>query len=299
MLGLRLAFGAIALMAVLTASMGGLAIVDFEGSNEKPTLELTLGGEGAYWEAIANGARDAADKCQAALVIHEGVNEECQATLAILGSSESASCGGDRVPSAHLFHVGIANYAAGRVCAHYAAQHSKGGNTIVAVVDDPSRSTVRAQLQGFRDTLRYYEDERGNQPNRNIVVVAMAGDATAVATSHPHTTVVIDFNGGSAAALQKSFAHIPTDSRPRLVSLDHSEAALAAIDTGELAAVVTHDPYICGFQAVDRLIMFHRSDLLGRPAAGKGCIHVPAQLVERGTLAEFRSALKIAASGGR
>lgn len=306
MLGLRLALGAIALMAVLTASMGGLAIVDFEGSDKKPTLELTLGGEGAYWEAMANGARAAANRRHAALVVGENLSEDCQATLAILGSSESASCGGDQIPSEHLFHVGIANYAAGRICAHYAARHSKAGGTIVALVDDPDYSTCRARLQGFRDTLRYFEDDGGAQSNRHVEVVTIAGDGSeqqagdlaATAKQYPDAAVVIDFTGGSADALQKSFARGPSSSQPRLVSFDHSEAALAAIETGELAAVVTHDPYICGFQAVDRLVMYHRSDLLGRPAAGRGCIHVPAQLVERGTLAEFRSALKTAVSNG-
>lgn len=297
MLGLRLALGAIALMAVLTASMGGLAIVDFDGSNEQPTLELTLGGKGAYWEAMANGARAAAAKRHAALVVGEGVSEDCQATLAILGTSESASCGGDQVPSEHLFHVGIANYAAGRVCAHYAAKHSQPGNTIVALVDDLDHPACRARLQGFRDTLRYFEADDG-QPKRGVEVVGTTGNWAALAKQHAEATVVVDFTGGSAATLQQSFAHLLADSRPLLVSFDNSEAALAAIETGELAAVVTYDPYICGFQAVDRLVMVHFSDLMGRPAAGKGCIHVPAQLVERGTLAEFRSAMKIAASGG-
>ena len=295
MLGLRLALGAIALMAVLTACMGGLAIVDFDGSNEKPTLELTLGGKGAYWEAMANGARAAAEKRQAALVIGEGVSEDCQATLAILGTSESASCGGDQVPSEHLFHVGIANYAAGRICAHYAAQHTQPGSKVVALVDDPDHSTCRVRLQGFRDTLRYFEADGEAQPKRRVEVVVIRGELAAVAKQHAGAAVVIDFTGGSAAALQQSFAPIPADARPLLISFDHSEAALAAIETGELAAVVTHDPYICGFQAVDRLVMCHRSDLVGRPAAGRGCIHVPAQLVERGALAEFRSALKTAA----
>jgi ABC-type sugar transport system substrate-binding protein len=83
------------------------------------------------------------------------------------------------------------------------------------------------------------------------------------------------------------------------VSFDSSEASLAAIETGELAAVVAHDPYQCGYQAVDRLVMYHRSDALGRPASGRGCINVPAQLVERGTLAEYRSGLKIDGSQAR
>lgn len=305
MLGLRLALGAIALMAVLTASIGGLAIVDFERSSEKPTLELTLGGEGPYWDAMANGARAAAERRQAALVISEGFSEDGQATLAILGTSESASCGGDQAPSEHLFHVGIANYAAGRACAQYADRRSEAGSTIVALVDDSDHSPCRARLQGFLDTLRYFDDDGGFPLKQRVEVVAITGDGsehqegdlTAIAKQHADAAIVIDFTGGSAGALQKSFAHGHSNVRPQLVSFDPSEAALAAIETGELAAVVTHDPYVCGFQAVDRLVMFHRSELVARPAAGRGCIYVRAQLVERGTLAEFRSALKIAAMG--
>ncbi|MBA4107094.1 MAG: hypothetical protein C0485_15220 [Pirellula sp.] len=300
MLGLRLALGAIALMAVLTASMGGLAIIDFEGSEEKPTLELTLGGAGAYWEAVANGARAAAARRGVQLSVLEGVDPAGRATISIVGAGESASCGGGELLSPHLFHVGMANYSAGRICAHYAVKHAAVGSKIIMLVDAAANSASAARLQGFRDTLRYYEGDGQSQRSRQLEVIA--GDPAdqeiydLAAAQHADAALVIDFTGGSEEALQNAFHGSARGLQPQLVTFDQSAASLAAIETGKIAAVMTHDPYLCGYQAVDRLVVCHRGDLLGQPAAGRGCIYVPGQLVERGTLAEFRSSLKVAAA---
>lgn len=299
MLGLRLALGAIALMAVLTASIGGLAVVDFDGNDESVALVLTLGGDDLYWDAVTNGAKAAAVRCGVKLSVSERAAADGFATLAIVGDDESASCCGEATRSPHLFHVGIANYSAGRICAHYAAKHVAVGEKIVALIDDANDSPSQPRLQGFRDTLRYYEGNGQSQERWRIEVVSIVNDLSTAAIQHADAALVIDFTDGSAAALKESFPGKSADQRSRLVSFDSSEASLAAIETGELAAVVAHDPYQCGYQAVDRLVIYHRSDALGRPERGRGCINVPAQLVERGTLAEYRSGLKIDGSQAR
>jgi ABC-type sugar transport system substrate-binding protein len=304
MLGLRLVLGAIALMAVLTAGIGGLAVMDSDGRKEALSLELTLGGDGAYWDAVANGAKSAAAQHGLQLSLMEGIEPHGHATLAIVGAGETASCGGEAILSPHMFHVGIANYAAGRICAYYAAKHAAAGSKIVALIDAAPNSASEPRLQGFRDALCYFEGEDESRRQWQVDVIPIAGDAVeqgiddlaAIAAQHADAALVFDFTGGSAEALLQSFKSGSSRLQPRLVTFDQSEVSLEAIETGDLAAVVTHDPYQCGYQAVDRLVMFHRSDLLARPAAGKGCIQVPAQLVERGTLAEFRSGLKIAAA---
>lgn len=297
MLGLRLALGAIALMAVLTASMGGLAIIDFDGSEETPTLELTLGGAGDYWDAVAKGAKAAAARRGVQLSVLEGIDPAGLATISIVGACESASCGDGEMLSPHTFHVGFANYAAGRICAHYAVKHAAGGRKIGLLVDDAPNSPSAARLQGFRDTFRYYEGD--GQSQRSWQVEVIVGDHADQeiydsAAQHSDAALVVDFTGGSAEALQNAFLGNARGRQPQLVTFDQSAASLAAIETGKIAAVITHDPYQCGYQAVDRLVMCHRGTLVGRPAAGRGCIHVPGQLVERGTLAEFRSGLKVA-----
>lgn len=307
MLGLRLALGAIALMAVLTASIGGLAVVDFDGNEETVNLVLTSGGDGLYWDALANGARAAAARRGVQLSVREGVVAEGCATLSIVGADESASCCGGAILSPHLFHVGMANYSAGRLCAHFAAKHVAVGGKIVVLTDSLDNSPSKARLQGFRDTLSYYEGDGTSRKQWRVEIIPIVDvasehevdDLATAGARHADAALVFDFTGGSAAVLVKSFPAGASDQRSRLVSFDSSEASLAAIETGELAAVVTHDPYQCGYQAVDRLVMYHRSDLLGRPAKGRGCIHVPAQLVERGTLAEYRSGLKTAAANAR
>ena len=84
MLGLRLALGAIALMAVLTASVGGLAVMDFHGSEAATQIELRLGGVGDYWDALANGAREAAAQRGVELTVSDEIQPAGFATLTIL-----------------------------------------------------------------------------------------------------------------------------------------------------------------------------------------------------------------------
>lgn len=302
MLSLRLAFAAIALMALLTASTGVLAIVEIEGDEPQLSIDLTLGGDGPYWEAVANGARDSAAHRGVELAIRDDIEPSGRALLSIVGAEETASCGGDVGMAPPMFHVGVANYAAGRLCAHYAAKNVPTGRGILLITDGAAQSPAEARLQGFLDTTRYYDDDDRSRHPWTVAIVAIAHgsgndqrELAAAIKKHGEAALIIDFTGRPVAELQNSSVDRGRNAMPRLLTFDQSQAALAAIETGDVAAVVTHDPYQCGFQAVDRLIMFHRSDLLGRPAAGKGFIHVPAQLVERGNLAEFRSSLKLAA----
>ncbi len=264
MLGLRVALGAIALMAVLTASIGGLAVMDFDGSEETLTLELTLGGDGAYWDAVANGARAAAVRRGVQLSVLEGIDPTGHATISIVGAEESASCGGGELLSPHMFHVGMANYAAGRTCAHYAVKHATVGSKIIMLVDGAANSASAARLQGFRDTLRYYEGDGQSQRSWQLEVIAVDHADQVIydlAAQHADAALVVDFTGGSAEALQNAFHGNPRGRQPQMVTFDQSAASLAAIETGELAAVMTHDPYQCGHQAVDRLVVCHRGDL--------------------------------------
>ena len=303
MLGLRLALGAIALMAVMTASVGGLALFDFDSRHASAALELSLGGAGESWDALASGAQAAANRCGATLTVKSAA-EPAAATLAVVGAAETASCGSEAIMSPHTLHVGIANYSAGRICAQYVGRHAAAGSSIVVLMERSPRSPAAARLQGFRDTLRYFKSADATQSPWHVEVIAVPDAAcdpdaawAALASEHADAAIVFDFTGQAAERLQHCFCDVSRDRRPRLVSFDQSEASLAAIETGELAAIIAHNPYQCGYQAVDRLIMYHRSGALGRPAAGRGCINVPVQLVERGTLAEFRSELKQAAAG--
>ena len=83
---------------------------------------------------------------------------------------------------------------------------------------------------------------------------------------------------------------------PQLVTFDQSDAALELVELGKIAAVVAHDPHLCGYLAVDRLAYFHAAGALARPAEGKGHIYVPTTIVRPGEVAEFRASLKQAAT---
>jgi ABC-type sugar transport system substrate-binding protein len=303
MLGLRLALGAIALTALLTASVGGLAIVDFDGRQPEVTVELLLGGVGPYWDALAEGAEAAAvDRGVKLIVRNAGAGAHGQARLTILGDHRSATCSGEPNSSAHTLHVGVANYASGRVCGQYAAQTLANGSEVLLLVDPSAGNASAHRVQGFNDTLRYYQSvgrplfqvrtESISAADDVPAADERGSDLTAVARRSSRADLVIDFTGRPAKELSDAFGGGSPGNRPRLVTLDQSEAALAAIETGELAAVLAHNPRQCGFMAVDRLVSFQRGGELEQPAAGKGVIYIPAQLVQRGTLAEFRSSMK-------
>src|SRR5690606_24552779 len=65
--------------------------------------------------------------------------------------------------------------------------------------------------------------------------------------------LVIDFTNAAVEPLLRAFDAASPSERPRVIAFDSSDRALEAIETGELFAIVSPDPFQCGYQAVGRV----------------------------------------------
>lgn len=306
MLGLRLMFGAIGLMGVMTAAAGALALVSSQAAANAPAVVLQVDGVGSYWQAMIGGAQDAADRNGSKLMVIQG----CQLThpetaiLSIVGGQLRATCGMDSEQGSVDLHVGMANYSAGKECAKLAHELLPAGGKIITIVDGGSTAPSAVRLQGFRDQLKtlQFSDEQGNAQAVDVIaekIKLVKGQSAddqlkSIAARHGDAALVFDFTGGPAVGLKLAYAE--GDAAPQLVSFDQSDAALNMVDKGELSAVVAHDSYKCGYLAFERLVDLQRGSALARPSQGKGFILLPPTIVRAGEVADYRATLQPSAA---
>ena len=302
MIGLRLALGAIAVMALMTAGMGGLAVLDYQTSATQRSMTLLAGGDSTYWRALAAGAQAAAAEQGIELTIGwPPAHEDRCGRLSLAGTTGyTATCGNASHNAAQIFHVGEASFGAGRRCAEYVASLLQGGETILIIIDDNCRAAEPVErLQGFQQELKHPRraSQRGTAAQLEAVVVHLSADDVQAADrqisasiSQHSARVVVDLRLGGAEELAAVVAELAD--APQLVTFDQSDAAFKLMELGKIAAIVAHDPHLCGYLAVDRLAYFHEAGRLALPAEGKGHIYVPTQIVRPGEMAEFRASLK-------
>jgi ABC-type sugar transport system substrate-binding protein len=308
MLGLRLAIAAIALMGVMTAGVGALALIGYETSAAPATVVFQADGNDPYWQNMIAGAQAAAADKQVELMILQDCRlpEAGTAVLSVVGGEVRATCGLSSGGSDFDFHVGMANYKAGSQCASLARELASYGGKVVAIVDDASTELAAVRLQGFRDALNRISPVTGNYSVAALkLVVEKVDDAhaasaddqlAAIASRHSDAVLVLDFTGGSALAMKRHFRD--GDGGPLLITFDQSDEALNLVETGDVAAIIAHDSFQCGYLAVERLIMFHRGNAMSRPSRGKGILFLPPIVVRPGDVAEFRASLKLHSASG-
>ncbi|BBO32325.1 substrate-binding domain-containing protein [Lacipirellula parvula] len=302
MIGLRLALGAIAVMAVMTAGMGGLAVLDYQASATQSSMTLLAGGNSAYWHVLAAGARAAAEEQGIELTIAwpPAYEDRC-GSLALAGTSGyTASCGYDPTDIPAIFHIGEASFGAGRRCAEHVTSLLKAGEGVLIVIDDDCHAEEPIErLQGFQHALKCPRSASGDfaGTQREVIVKRIAASSeqsaaqqisAAISEHSPH--VVVDLRLGNAMELAAAVAELADP--PTLVTFDQSDAALELVELGKVAAIIAHDPRLCGYLAVDRLAYFHSAGRLALPAKGKGHLYVPPVVVRPGEVAEFRARLK-------
>lgn len=331
MICLRLAFGAIAAMAVATALTGGLAVIDYRGRGAlaTPPLELTAGDRSPYWQALVEGARaaaragrvpltvtwpDAGDRSEAIPPSASGSNWPVQRlgrlvgpypqgpdTVLVAQMGTFATEISDDAPdddAKYLFRVGMAYYSAGRNCAALVREFVPRGGTVIALVDSSPSSEAAIGLNGLREEL--LRCNPGDAAVNLVVHQAGAGSSTTgrdlVGKARRYEAqLVVDLTGQPVGQVLAFLETLPPETRPAVITFDSSERTLAAIEAEEVHALVTTDPFQCGYQAVSRMALLQRCNPCELPVDGRGSILLPSQVVRREDVAEFRDRLHIGA----
>lgn len=327
MISLRLALGSLAAMAVATAWTGGLAVIDYHGRFDAaaPPLVLTAGDRSPYWQALVSGARAAAhaehvpltvtwpseeDHCEANPLSASGPSRPAQrfgriigryppepdaVLVAQFGTLETAISNDASDDAAkYLFHVGMANYPAGRNCAALARELLPRGGTVIAWIESRPSSEASISLNGLREELRRC-GQSADAAEIHLVVHRAAPDSSttggelAEEVRRRNAQFVVDLTGQPVERILTSLEALPANERPGVITFDSSEHALAAIEMGKVQAVVTTDSFQCGYQAVARMALLQRRDPCELPVDGRGSILLPSLVVRQEDIAEFRA----------
>lgn len=327
MIGLRLALAAIALMAVATAGIGGLAILDDRSCPDgAPPLRLIAADDSSFWRAVASGAQAAAKDRGVELQVEWPRKESSNESLAAVAGERSNEmvgtlCGrhalmGDTLLAAEIMRslpralnnagscgggivldVTMANYSAGQLCAETAVDALPSGGTIAVLMEaNPSKSAA-GRFDGFRHYLRtlHAGGEGANSSEISVVVHRVDRQSPARLRQIAEEVqgeggqLVIDFTNAAVEPLLRAFDAASSADRPRVIAFDSSDRALEAIETGDLFAIVTPDPFQCGYQAVSRVSFLQQRGFIEHPANGRGSILLPPLVVRQGGVAEFRS----------
>jgi ABC-type sugar transport system substrate-binding protein len=111
----------------------------------------------------------------------------------------------------------------------------------------------------------------------------------AALSRHPDASCVVDLGCWTDRTSIATLAATARKRAMKFVTFDQSDAALAAVEAGEIYAVIRDNPFMQGYQAVERLAQFLRGGALALPIQGRGHINVPATVVRQENLANFRA----------
>jgi ribose transport system substrate-binding protein len=218
------------------------------------------------------------------VVISQGVGE--RAPLAVRELAEKTkliTCGEDMWPSHRMCHVGTGDYSSGRIAAKVARAALSGGGRVIVLVDDATRGTGAARLDGFRENL---QDSASRLDIAETLedfghVGLCARNMRRATSQHADVTCVVDLGDRTKHSIAAVLARIAGDAGVKLITFDRSDAALAAVEAGSVYAVIGDDPFQQGYQAVARLASFCREGEMSFPAPGRGHVNVPASVVRK------------------
>jgi ribose transport system substrate-binding protein len=313
---------ALGLAAIVAAVAGAWAY--YSAAPPGTRIVLVTAGAGPYWQQVATGAREAAETHGVDLRIEflaEEADPDSQAKLlagldlahydgmAISPASSAAAAAaveeaagrvrlvsfGHSAPVRNgMFHVGMGNYRAGGLCGGAIAQSMPAGAEIIVLHSCTTARCVAERLAGLEAALR--RESAGGAARRYAIVELLTEDGDAEASlvairsalgRHPAASHVVRLSEGSARPLADALAEDANLARLKLIAFDQSTETLDAVANDRVAASLVHDPYTAGYLAVAWSAQLARSDAMGLPAAGRGSVNVPSEVVQRDTLGEF------------
>jgi ABC-type sugar transport system substrate-binding protein len=167
------------------------------------------------------------------------------------------------------------------------SRHTKGNRNTLADM----------QLNDFKEQWGGW-DGPGSSMLRSIVadvgdngeVTQHAGSVVSTALLDPDIAYIFAFDSPSVECALAALAEHPrTKPIPIIAATDPTAAILDAIGAGHIYAAVSKDPYHNGYEGVVRAAKLCQCDVTETlPAPGHGSVFIPAQIVQKANLANFR-----------
>jgi ribose transport system substrate-binding protein len=311
---------------MLAAVIGGsvtVAMLSAPRGEEPLRLLLVTSGSEAERRALAEGALAAADEFKVELavrsvnqarpdsfvesiasvvadgvqgaIVSQAINDETVRELKrVSGVTNLVTCGGEAAVTDSLMHVGANPYSAGRICGNFVKELLPNGGRIVVLVDADD-DVAATRLTALKDALQW--SPGGQVADWDVITMSIAGASEQgvrdleLELRGDRVGCVVDLRCGTAPAMTARLAAVAGSERVQFITFDNSEEALAAVETGDVCAVISENAFDQGYQAVQHLASICRGNAWRRPKPGCGQVNVPVSIVRRGNVAEYRAHL--------
>ncbi len=255
-------------------------------------------------DLVQGGAQSAGSRSinlPASVVVCQSAHQPSRQALRQLADQAYViTCGDDAWPEHRLCHFGTGDYSAGRICAGMIAESLPAGGRIIVLVDNAAEGAGSVRLKSFRNVLTANDaDIQRHGPSRRFEICECfqdyghaglcARNLRLAATRYPDAVCVVDLGVRTERSTVVPLASIARAAGMKLITFERSEPALAAVEAGDVFALIGDDPFAEGYQAVHRLASFGREGRSSLPVAGRGSVNLPACVVRADNVAAYRA----------
>lgn len=311
-------------VAVGAALWYNLSVFSADPPGPKPKIAVVTGGSSPFWQLIGNGAKAAAEDLEVDLQLlmpEEDENTEQQLALlekidgkavdgvalspldakgqtpiinALAENALVATVDSDAPDSKRHSYIGASNIAAGHICGELVKEALPEGGTIAVVVANLTKQNMIDRKEGFEtsiaraeeatyEVLGFFSDEDTSKEESTI------GD---LLKQHPEVDCIVGMNAQHGPRILKVLKEKEKLGKIKVVAFDELEGTLAGVESGDIYATVTQDPYQYGYQSVKTLAELTNASEIQRPLPGASSItSISTRTVRQDDVAEFRTHL--------
>ena len=323
---MRVSLGIAIVVAAVAIGWYRMQVFGERPAGPKPNLVVVTGGNGQFWQLIANGAKAAAADQGADLrVLMPEADEDLDAQIRLLSGIELDNVDGvavspldaegesplinrmteraivvtvdsDAPLSARHSYVGTSNIAAGRTAAKLVKEALPEGGTIVVLLANLKKQNMIDRKQGFEQTLATSEGPAyevvdylvdDSNPER---AEQLLGDFIE---AHPDLDCVVGMNAQHGPRILRVLEGANRLGEIKVVAFDEVDETLDGVEAGNIFATVTQDPYQYGYECVRTLTELANATEDQRPMPGsRSTLSISTRVVRQGDVEDFRSHLK-------
>lgn len=206
-----------------------------------------------------------------------------------------------------ICHIGVDNYAAGRLAGKLVKEAIPGGGDVMLFVGALHLESAKLRRQGIIDELL----DRAKVPGRydgpkavlkgdkySIIGTGVDGfdfrQAKALPVQaivdHPNIQCMVGLFAYNPPLIRKAVEDAGKLKKIKIVAFDEDFQTLDAIERGEMAATIVQDPYQYGFKSIETLYQLSKQDKSAIPKSK--FIEVPARMIRRVKVGPFRETLE-------
>jgi len=294
-------------------------------------VAFITGGSGTYWEAAANGARDAGERLGIEVDVRmpkeaEDSTEQTQILTTLTGKdidgiavspldsegqtpvinaladqSPVVTFDSDAPLSSRLGYVGTSNYSAGLVAGTLVKRAMPEGGQIAVLLANETKDNLAERKAGFNERIAESPDPAEEVDSRYEIVGYFVDNGSdeecakvireAIA-ANPEVACFVGLNARHGPVLLKVLKEEELLGKVKLVTFDTLEATLDGVADGSISATIAQDPYKYGYEAITMLDSLCRGDTRYMPLVGRGAIHVSVEPINSENVEEFRKRMK-------